>query len=94
LRPDSEGRGAAWGKNGSFARQKPQFFIVASGVALTTCEKTSKIIEKFQKNLLSNHGVLPIVRPNAPFWCGWVNCLLPHKNRIRTNQQQHAGGTD
>jgi len=44
-----------------------------------------------EQNLLSNPGVLHIVRLNAPFWCGRVNCLLPLKaasKRINNNMQE------
>jgi hypothetical protein len=44
--------------------------------------------------LLSNPAVLPIVRLNAPFWCGRVNCLFPLNKRIKRINNNNAGGTD
>jgi hypothetical protein len=40
---------------------------------------------------LSNEGDLPIVRLNAPFWCGWRIVFRPdksHKNESTKTKQE------
>jgi hypothetical protein len=51
-------------------------------------------IPKKLKKLVVKRGGFAIVRPNAPFWCGWVNCLLPQKNGSKRINNNNAGGTD
>jgi hypothetical protein len=42
-----------------------------------------KNVTNKQKNLLSNLGDLPIVRPNAPFLGALVNCFSPFQNALK-----------